>query len=165
MKNRIVKVLLTAVTIATLVGYNSMVVGDTVDTCRTTDSSYIDMNTIIGYSGTTDGLQLYTNDGNGYYLETENVQAGTTQIYYTISPDDYNTLVTILKNRKGKIIIEVIRGAVLDSKGNGVNSCGNYVHYDMDKFSIGDKVQSVFVYNPDSNAIDDILYRVDTLIE
>lgn len=30
---------------------------------------YIDMNTVTGYSGTADGLQLYTSDGCGYYLE------------------------------------------------------------------------------------------------
>lgn len=31
--------------------------------------NYIDMHTITGYSGTDTGLLLYTEDGNGYYLE------------------------------------------------------------------------------------------------
>lgn len=30
---------------------------------------YVDMDTITGYSGTDDGLMIYTEDGNGYYLE------------------------------------------------------------------------------------------------
>lgn len=32
---------------------------------------YVDMNTVTGYSGTADGLRLYTSDGCGYYLEVE----------------------------------------------------------------------------------------------
>lgn len=30
---------------------------------------YVDMDTVIGYCGTDTGLMIYTNDGNGYYLE------------------------------------------------------------------------------------------------
>lgn len=30
---------------------------------------YIDMDTVTGYSGTDTGLMIYTDDGNGYYLE------------------------------------------------------------------------------------------------
>ena len=63
-----------------------------------------------------------------------------------------------------KIIIEVIEGTVLDSEGNGIDTCGYYVKYDTKKFSEGDKVQTVLIYNPDTNYIDDILYRIDTLI-
>lgn len=165
MKRRTVKVLVAIVATAVLIGCSNMVTVDTTEASTTIDSNYLDMNTVIGYSGTTAGLQLYTNDGNGYYWETENIQANTTQIYYTMSEDDLNTLIPILENRNGKIIIEVIEGTVSDADGNGIDSCGNYIHYDMDKFSIGDKVQTVFVYNPGSNAIDDILYRVDVLIK
>ncbi len=32
---------------------------------------YIDMNTVTGYSGTDEGLMIYTKDGNGYYLDVE----------------------------------------------------------------------------------------------
>lgn len=32
-------------------------------------NNYLDMRTVIGYSGTADGLELYTADGNGYFLE------------------------------------------------------------------------------------------------
>lgn len=31
--------------------------------------NYIDLRTVTGYSGTATGLMLYTEDGNGYYLE------------------------------------------------------------------------------------------------
>lgn len=30
---------------------------------------YLDVTTVIGYSGTEQGLQLYTDNGCGYYLE------------------------------------------------------------------------------------------------
>lgn len=32
---------------------------------------YVDMDTVIGYCGTDTGLMIYTNDGNGYYLDVE----------------------------------------------------------------------------------------------
>lgn len=32
---------------------------------------YVDMNTVTGYSGTNDGLMIYTEDGGSYYLEVE----------------------------------------------------------------------------------------------
>lgn len=31
--------------------------------------NYIDLRTVTGYSGTSIGLMLYTEDGNGYFLE------------------------------------------------------------------------------------------------
>lgn len=31
----------------------------------------LDMNAVVGYSGTDGGLMIYTGDGNGYYLEAE----------------------------------------------------------------------------------------------
>lgn len=30
---------------------------------------YVDMDTVIGYSGTDTGLMIYTDNGNGYYLD------------------------------------------------------------------------------------------------
>lgn len=165
MKKRIAKVLLSVVTAAVLTGSSSIAVGDTEEASNTIDSNYLNMDTIIGYSGTSTGLQLYTEDDNGYYLEIENKQISATQVYYTLTKDEFNALTPILENRNGKIIVEVTQGTVLDADGNGKDTCGNYIHYDMDKFSVSDRVESVFVYNPETNAIDDILYRVDTLAE
>lgn len=88
-----------------------------------------------------------------------------TEIYFTRTQKDYDAMTEILENRKGKIIIEVIEATVLDAEGNGSDQFGFYVKYDSKRFSKGDKVQSVFVYNPDTNYVDDILYRVDSLIE
>ena len=97
-----------------------------------------------------------TNDGLNKWDNTE--------VYYIQDTEDFDALTPILENRKGKIIIEVIEGTVLDSEGNGIDTCGYYVKYDTEKFSEGDKVQTVLIYNPDTNYIDDILYRIDTLI-
>ena len=167
MKNRTVKAMMGVLATVLLVGCNSMTAGeqqtDTTDNSTVTDS-YIDMDTVTGYSGTMTGLQLYFEDGNGYYLETENKQDGVTLVYYIQTDDDMDRLKEVLENRNGKIIIEVSNGTVTDSNGDGVDVCGYYRHYD-NRFSVGDVVQSVFVYNPQNNSVDDILYRVDTLIE
>lgn len=36
--------------------------------------NYINLRTVTGYSGTATGLMLYTDDGCGYYMETEQVK-------------------------------------------------------------------------------------------
>ena len=36
--------------------------------------NYIDLRTVTGYSGKDNSLMLYTDDGNGYYLEIERVR-------------------------------------------------------------------------------------------
>ena len=134
MKKRIVKALLAIVVSISFVGCNTI---KTTDRMAETDS-YIDMNTVISYSGTTNGLQLNFEDGTGYYLEI---------------PQESDSL------------IEVSSGTVLDDAGNGQDICGYYIKYDSSRFSAGDQVQSVFVYNPGTNAIDDIVSRTDTLIQ
>ena len=40
-----------------------------------------------------------------------------------------------------------------------------YVKYDSGQFSNGDKVRSIFVYNPKTNYFDDIVHRIDRLME
>lgn len=70
----------------------------------------------------------------------------------------------ILENRNGKIIIKVIETTVLNNEGNASDAFGFYVKYESGKYTKGDRVQSVFVYNPDSNYSDDILYMIDSLI-
>ena len=34
-----------------------------------TESDYLDMNTVVGYETSDDGVLLLTNDGNGYFIE------------------------------------------------------------------------------------------------
>ena len=161
MKKKIVKALLAMMVSVSVIGCN---------TIKTTDSiiendSYIDMNTVISYNGTSNGLQLNFEDGTDYYLEIPRKPDGMTEIFYVGSDSDHDKLLDKLENRNGKIIIEVSNGTVLDNNGNGQDTCGYYVKYDSSRFSAGDEVQSVFVYNPDTNYIDDIIYRIDTLIQ
>ena len=70
-----------------------------------------------------------------------------------------------LTNRNGRIYIEVVDGVVLDEEGNGeiLNALpdnGDYIAYN-DKYNAGDKVITLFIYNPLSNAEDDIIARLD----
>jgi len=141
MKKRIAKAIVTVITIAVLAGCNSM----TAQGYNKTDSTAVSSSMMAAVSG------LYKMD----YIEVHKIQ----------SIDDFERLTPILENRNGKVIIEISNGTVLDSTGNGIDSCGYYHHYDTEKFSKGDHVQSVFIYNPDTNYIDDILYRMDVLIE
>lgn len=93
------------------------------------------------------------------------VDFGNVEIYHSTSKEEFDRLTPILENRNGKIIIEVIDGTILDDNGNGMDIAGKYIKYDSDRFSKGDKVQTVFIYNPKTNAFDDVLYRIDSLIE
>lgn len=161
MKKRIVKALLAIVVSISFVGCNTI---KTTDRMAETDS-YIDMNTVISYSGTTNGLQLNFEDGTGYYLEIPQESDSLTKVFYIDSEYDHKELLDVLGTRNGKVIIEVSSGTVLDNEGNGRDICGHYIKYDSSRFSAGNQVQSVFVYNPDTNAIDDICFRIDTLIK
>lgn len=129
-------------------------------------NNYLDLRTVTGYS-TNKGLQLYTNDGNVYELDTENVLTDTqsiTTVYHVDDEQDHDILNNALECRNG-IIVEILQGIVLDSDGNGIDNCGYYIKYDTEKFTKGDKVETVLVYDPDSNFVDDILYRIDAKIE
>lgn len=124
---------------------------------------------LTGADCTTAGEQTETR-ANGI---TDNVLSDTidnmiawdnTEVYFTRTKADYDRMTEILENRQGKIIIEVIEATVLDDDGNACDDFGFYVKYDSGKYKKGDRVQTAFVYNPENNYLDDILYRVDTLI-
>ena len=124
---------------------------------------------LTGADCTTAGEQTKTR-ANGI---TDNVLSDTidnmiawdnTEVYFTRTKADYDRMTEILENRQGKIIIEVIEATVLDDDGNACDDFGFYVKYDSGKYKKGDRVQTAFVYNPENNYLDDILYRVDTLI-
>lgn len=159
MKNRMVKMIMATMTTVLLVGCNSITVRGQQDSIKANN-----MGSMLGniVSSITDNITV----------SNEAMAAGhslhgwdNTEIYFTRTQKDYDAMTEILENRNGNIIIEVIEATVLDDEGNGSDQFGFYVKYDSKRFSKGDKVQSVFVYNPDSNYIDDILYRVDSLIE
>ena len=161
MKKRLVKALLAMMVSVSVIGCNTIKVTD--GTAET--DNYIDMNTVVSYNGTTDGLQLNFEDGTGYYLDIPQESDSLTEVFYIGSESDHEKLLDALENRNGKIIIEVSSGTVLDDAGNGQDICGYYIKYDSERFSAGDQVQSVFVYNPETNYIDDIISRTDTLIK
>lgn len=141
MKKRIVRTVLAIVTSVMMVGCNTTTVGNEVE--QTEQATLETMATI--------------------QAEQNNIQFDRVEVYNTTNQKEYDDMAEILENRKGKIIIEVVNGTVLDDDGNGTDTLGNYIRYDSSRFSKGDKVQSVFVYNPESNSIDDILCRTDTL--
>lgn len=161
MKKRLVRASLAMMVSISVIGCIHI---KTADSTAETDS-YIDMNTVISYSGTANGLQLNFEDGTGYYLDIPQESDSLTEVFYIGSESDHEKLLDALENRNGKIIIEVSSGTVLDDAGNGQDICGYYIKYDSERFSAGDQVQSVFVYNPETNYIDDIVSRTDTLIQ
>ena len=161
MKKRIIKGLLAMMVSVSVIGCNTINVSE-----RTTgNDNYINLNTVTSYSGTANGLQLNFTDGTGYYLEIPQESDSLTEVFYIGSESDHEKLLDVLKNRNGKIVIEISTGTVLDTDGNGQDISGYYRKYDSSRFSAGDRVQSIFVYNPENNFIDDILYRLDTKIE
>lgn len=75
----------------------------------------------------------------------------------------------MLENRNGKLLIERAVGEVLDDEGNGVIyglDNYNYISYRyVEGASKGDVVCSYFVYDPDSNCVDDVVARYDYVID
>lgn len=85
----------------------------------------------------------------------------------------------IMANRNGKIIVEKIIGEVTDHNLNGkILNCdidnggytnkdgGNYINYErVDGAKEGDRILTYFIYSPFSNAQDDVLTRLDFIID
>lgn len=67
------------------------------------------------------------------------------------------------EQKLGTLYIEVVKGQCLDDNGNGIilntDSEYNYIAYGTDT-NKGDKVTSIFIYNPLTTWIDDC-YRFD----
>ena len=141
MRNRIVKVMAMVLATVMLTGADCTTAGEQTKTRA---------------NGITDNVLSDTIDNMIAWDDTEG--------YFTRTKADYDRLTEILENRKGKIIIEVIEATVLDDDGNACDDFGFYVKYDSGKYEKGDRVQTAFIYNPETNYLDDILYRVDTLI-
>lgn len=87
------------------------------------------------------------------------------QVYHSKTRENFDRLTHVIENRNGRIIIEIVDGTVLDNDGNGSDQFGFYVKYDSGRYLKGDKVRSIFVYNSNTNYFDDIVYRMDVLIE
>ena len=91
MKKRMVRALLAMMVSVSVIGCNTIKTADSV----TETDSYIDMNTVISYSGTADGLQLNFADGTGYYLEIPEIPQESdslTEVFYIGSDSDHEKL-------------------------------------------------------------------------
>ena len=159
MKNRIIKLMIATMATVLLVDCNSITVRGYQAGSSTDNIGSIVYNTV---SNVTDDITV---SNKALAADKDLHRWDNTEIYFTRTQKDYDAMTEILENRNGKIIIEVIQATVLDDEGNGSDQFGFYVKYDSSRFAKGDKVQSVFVYNPETNYVDDILYRVDSLIE
>ena len=141
MRNRIVKVIAMVLSTVLLTGADCTTAGEQTETRA-------DNRTDNRITETTNNMNKWDN----------------TEVYFTRTKEDYNKMTDILENRNGKIIIKVIETTVLDNEGNASDAFGFYVKYESGKYEKGDRVQTAFVYNPENNYLDDILYRFDTLI-
>lgn len=159
MKNRTIRMIMATMATGLFISCNSITV-EGYHNCMNADNIGCILNNVVNSisDSITAGNEALTAEYNLHGWDN-------TEVYFTRTKNDYDAMTEILENRNGKIIIEVIEATVLDDYGNGSDQFGFYVKYDSKRFSKGDKVQSVFVYNPDSNYIDDILYRVDSLLE
>ena len=85
------------------------------------------------------------------------------KIFYTDSTEQFDACTEALESRHGEIIVEIVHGTVLDDEGNGQLDSGYYIKYHTGKK--GDRIESIFVYNGNSTALDDIEYRQDTILK
>ena len=77
----------------------------------------------------------------------------------------------IMKNRDGKIIVEKIIGEVTNNKLDGkILNChvnnGDFISYKrVENAKKGDKIVTYFIYNPFNNVEDDVMTRLDFIID
>lgn len=121
--------------------------------------------------------------------KTENSQYNYSQVEFydnmiknvdTIQVYETNELTPqIMANRNGKIIVEKIIGQVTNDNLDGkILNCdinnggytnkdgGNYINYErVNGAKKGDKVLTYYIYNPFTNEQDDVLTRMDFIID
>lgn len=133
MKNRIVKAMMISVTMM-------MMVTGCEDTAKSNDVKSIETSVELPQN-MTDDFQ--------------------TEIYYIDSQEESDKCYEALQHREGKIIIEVVTGTVTGENGDGQIDYQGYIKY-HGGLAVETRVESVMIYNPDNNYIDDIMYRADT---
>ena len=75
-----------------------------------------------------------------------------------------------ITHRDGKIVIERVVGVCLNEQKDGVitnpsENMGTYISYrSVEGVEAGDTVVTYYIYNPESNAEDDVLERFDYVI-
>ncbi len=87
------------------------------------------------------------------------------------NPDDLTQDILINRKKKNYIIAEKNISVCIDSNGNGVilntNSNYNYINFECcsQKIKKGDVILTYLFYNPDTSYIDDIIERIDNIID
>lgn len=115
------------------------------------------------------------------YIKTDNGKFDTSQVQFyddmiqnTNVVEIYDTsemTEDILTNRNGKIIVEKIIGEVTNYKLDGkILNCNDnnegYINYErVDGAKKGDKIVTYYIYNPFTKAQDDVLTRLDFIID
>lgn len=90
-------------------------------------------------------------------------ESGTITMYDTANLD-----AETLENRNGTLIIERCIGKCADEYGNGyvLDLPDEYISYrNVENVNPGDVVLTYFIYNPDTNYVDDIMYRYDYVLD
>lgn len=85
--------------------------------------------------------------------------------------DSSDLTLEMLQNRNGNIVIEKCLGTVIDEEKNGYllnpeDPERDYISYkSVEDAEKGDNVVTYFIYNPETNAEDDIIFRFDYIME
>ena len=95
--------------------------------------------------------------------------------YYSKANDNisivnsYDLTIEELQSRNGKLIIEVVIGQVdnfVTGAGHQLDNPDFYISYKgIDGISNGNIICTYFIYNPENNYEDDIMYRYDYVID
>lgn len=137
----------------------------------------------IGLNMTDDVSITKTEVHDGKYLDTvSQVEFYDNMIQNVNTIEIYDTselTPQVMANRNGKIIVEKIIGEVTNYKLDGkILNCdtnnggytnkdgGNYISYQrVNGAKEGDKIVTYYIYNPFTNAQDDVLTRMDFIID
>lgn len=123
---------------------------------------------------------IQTNNQTDYY--NSQVEFYDNMIEDTNTMEIYNTselTPQIMANRNGKVIVEKIVGKVTNDRLDGeILNCdieeggytnkdgGNYISYQrVDGAKKGDKILTYYIYNPFTNEQDDVMTRLDFIID
>jgi hypothetical protein len=97
--------------------------------------------------------------GNHYYSKANHISI----------VNSYDLTIEELQSRNGKLIIEKVIGQVdnfVTGAGHQLDNPDYYISYKgVDGISNGNIICTYFIYNPENNYEDDIVYRYDYIID
>lgn len=123
---------------------------------------------------------IRTKNKTDYYNSQIEFYDGMIEDVNTLKIYDTNDLTPeMMANRNGKIIVEKIVGKVTNDELDGeILNCdtaeggytnkdgGNYINYErVEGAKKGDKILTYYIYNPFTNEQDDVLTRLDFIID